>query len=90
MVDFGVMSTASEHIRPETLTMIEDRAMSLGLSVDEYLRRLLPGDVKELGLNGDDANREFEEDMVEFAEGTENRTPGKEPRSRDDIYFDHD
>ncbi|MFT3743942.1 MAG: hypothetical protein QM785_06560 [Pyrinomonadaceae bacterium] len=40
------MSTSIDQIRPETLEMIEAQATGLGLSVDEYLRNLLPRHVE--------------------------------------------
>lgn len=85
-----VMSTVSEYIKPETLSIIETQAKNLDLSVDEYLRRLLPKDVQELGLKPDAIESEFEDDMIEFAEGTANLVSSNGALSREDIYFDHD
>lgn len=80
------MNATLEQIRPETLTLIEAHAKHLGLSVDEYLRRLLP--MEELALKADDD--EFESDMAVFAEGAENLPEYKGTYSREDTYFDHD
>ena len=81
------MNTMIEQIKPETLAIIERQAKTFGLSVDEYLRNLLPKTVKESSLqNGD----EFETDMLAFAEGTENLSAYNGTYSREDIYFDHD
>lgn len=48
------MNTAIDQIKPETLELIEAQAEALGLSVDEYLRRLLPRHEKELALKADE------------------------------------
>jgi hypothetical protein len=74
------MNATLEQIRPETL--------SLGLSMDEYLRRLLPPE--ELALKADANDDEFEKDMTIFAEGAENLPAYNGTYSREDIYFDHD
>lgn len=47
------MNTALEQIKPETIALIEAQAETLGLSMDEYLRRLLPDHEKELALKAD-------------------------------------
>lgn len=41
-------------IKPETLVLLEKNAERFGLSVDEYLRSLLPKEEKELALKGED------------------------------------
>jgi hypothetical protein len=82
------MNATLEQIRPETLSLIEAHAKHLGLSVDEYLRRLLP--TEELALKADANNDEFESDMKVFAEGAENLPEYNGTYSREDIYFDHD
>ena len=38
------MKRTLEQIKPETISLIETNAAHSGLSVDEYLRRLLPTD----------------------------------------------
>jgi hypothetical protein len=79
------MSVNIEQIKPETLTIIERQAKVFGLSVDEYLRSLLPKIEKELPLaNGDE---EFEGDMLAFAEDTENLSNYNRTYSREDIYL---
>lgn len=83
------MSANIEQIKPETLTILEKQAKTFGLSIDEYLRSLLPKTEKELPL-AKDANDEFEADMIAFAEGTEKITNYDGTYSREDIYFDHD
>lgn len=80
------MNARIEKIKPETLAMIEKQANRSGLSVDDYLRSLLPKTEKELPLE----NGDFESDMIAFAEGTENLSGYNGTYSREDIYFDHD
>ena len=81
------MSTVSELLSEETLSLIETKARRLGLSLDDYLLRLLPADVKEVALRSGGQNDDFEADMAEFA----GRTAGlPQALSREDIYFDHD
>ena len=82
------MSVNIEQIKPETLTIIERQAKVFGLSVDEYLRSLLPKTEKELPLESGDG--EFEADMLAFAGGAENSSNYNGTYSREDIYFDHD
>lgn len=84
------MNTILEQIKPETLSLIETQAEHSGLSIDEYLRRLLPSNEQELALKPDAKNDEFENDMNVFAEGTENLSEYNGTYSREDIYFDHD
>ncbi|MDQ3749015.1 MAG: hypothetical protein M3367_08400, partial [Acidobacteriota bacterium] len=61
-----------------------------GLSVDDYLRRLLPTDEQELALKADVKDDEFEADMIAFAERTDDLPIYNGTYSREDIYFDHD
>lgn len=77
----------AKEIKSETLEILEKQAKIFGLSVDEYLRNLLPKTEKELPLSSGD---EFETDMIAFAEGTENLSNYNGTYSREDIYFDHD
>lgn len=84
------MNATLKDIKPETLTLIESQAKNLGLSVDEYLRGLLPADERELGLRPDTDNNEFEADMAAFAADSDD-SPGYDGTySREDIYVDHD
>jgi hypothetical protein len=80
------MNAALEQIKPETLATIEAQAKAAGLSVDEYLRNLLPQteDFKPAD------NEEFEADMLAFAEETKDLSTYNGTYSREDIYFDHD
>ena len=84
------MDPAIEHIRPETLAMIESRAEHLGISADEYIRGLLPPDEQEMALRSDDADDEFERDMAAFGEGVDIVPVYDGTYSREDIYADHD
>ena len=61
------------------------------LSVDEYLRSILPKSENDLGLKVDnDIEFEFESDMKLFAEETDDLPEYNGTFSREDIYFDHD
>ena len=82
------MSAEVEQIKRETLAILEKQAKTFGLSVDEYLRSLLPKTEKELPLEKDDDD--FEADMILFAEGTESLFGYNGTYSREDIYFDYD
>lgn len=84
------MNQTLEEIRPETIALIESQAKSLGMSVDKYLRGLLPANQLELGLGSDGADDDFENDMAAFAEAFDPVTSYNGTYSREDIYFDHD
>jgi hypothetical protein len=47
------MNATLEQIKPETLEILEKQAKIFGLSVDEYLRSLLPKTEQDLSLKGD-------------------------------------
>jgi hypothetical protein len=83
------MNSTLEEIKPETIALIEAQATSWGLSVDEYLRRLLPADELELGLRSDAADDDFESDMAAFAEVSDDSPAYNGTYPREDIYFDH-
>ena len=84
------MNSTLEQIKPETLALIEKQAEHLRISVDEYLRRLLPAQERELALSADSNDDEFEDDMIAFADGTEDLLAYNGTYSREDIYSDHD
>lgn len=84
------MNQTLEKVRPETIALIESQAKALGLSVDEYVRGLLPEGEFELGLRPDAADDEFERDMAAFVETSDGSPTYNGIYSRDDIYFDHD
>jgi anti-sigma-K factor RskA len=84
------MKSVTEHIKPETLALIRSQARRTGISVDEYVRGLLPGDEKELALRPTDADDDFETDMAAFAENKKDFSKYNGTYSRKDIYADHD
>ena len=61
------MNPTLEDIKPETLSLIESQAKYLGISVDEYLRRLLPA-TEPLGLKSEATDDDFERDIADFAD----------------------
>ena len=81
------MSVTTQQIKPETIALIERQAKTFGLSVDDYLRNLLPKNQNDLALKNDSPDGDFEADMLEFAENVETYQGSY---SREDIYFDHD
>jgi hypothetical protein len=85
MLKSTIMNATIEQIKTETLEIIEKQANIFGLSVDEYLRSLLPKTEKNLSLNGD-VNDEFEADMIAFAENSEGVANYNGTYSREDIY----
>ena len=87
------MNTTLEQVKPETIAIIELRARLTGLSVDDYLRSLLPADEKDMSLRSDSIDEEFEADMITFADEaneTKDLPAYNGTYSRKDIYFDHD
>lgn len=50
------MNATIDKIKAETLALIERQAQELGISIDEYLRRLVPGHEKELALKAEIPN----------------------------------
>lgn len=82
------MSAALEQLKPETIAILENQAKTFGLSLDEYIRSLLPKTGKSVKNGSKDD--EFEADMLAFSEGTENLSTHRGTYSREDIYFDHD
>ena len=60
----AVMNTTLEKIKPETVALIEANAERFGLSVDDYLRVLLPKDEKNVALKADD-NRQTNNESPE-------------------------
>jgi hypothetical protein len=83
------MNSTIEQIKPETLALIAEQAYQLDLSIDEYLRRLLPVNDNDLSLRSGADEQEFETDMLAFAEDTTSSLY-QGSYSREDIYFDHD
>ena len=56
------MNTTLEQVKPETLAIIEANAERFGLSVDDYLRSLLPNKEKEISLEADEQTGESAEE----------------------------
>lgn len=83
------MNTLIEQVKPETLAIIEAQAKRLGMSIDSYLRTILPATNSELALAGDAQTEDFEQDMAMFAETSEPTSNYDGNYSREDIYFDH-
>lgn len=83
------MSPVFKNISPETLELIQEGADHLGISPDEYLRRLLPSE-QELALKADASDDEFEADMKTFGQPTETSINYTGSYSRADIYEDRD
>src|SRR5687768_18303988 len=80
------MNAITEQIKPETLALIEQRAKTFGMSVDEYLESILPRGENDLSLKPEENEADFETDMNEFAEETDKSYKGN--YSCEDIYFD--
>lgn len=83
------MSTTLKTISPETLRLFEEQARNQGISPDGYLRQLLAATGEELALKPVVTDEEFEQDMSDFAEGTEDLPTYNGTYSREDIYLDH-
>jgi hypothetical protein len=79
------MSAILEDISKETAEALAAQARAKGLSVDDYLRKLLG-----VAQHGSPVStvEEFETDMNALAE--KNLPPLPENFSREDIYFEHD
>lgn len=84
------MNQTLKEIQPETIDLIASQANAMGLSVDQYLRGLLPADELELGLKADATIDEFESDMSAFAETFDRPLHYNGSYSREDIYSGHD
>jgi len=90
-------ATLQEQIAPEIVQALVAQATTSGLSVNEYLRRLLglTNATQPARDEGPDALTDasidaFMADMEALAEGTEHLPPSTITYSREDIYFDHD
>ncbi|MGI8670858.1 MAG: hypothetical protein ACR2J3_13590 [Aridibacter sp.] len=62
------MNSTIEQVRPETLAIIEANAKGIGLSVDEYLRSLLPESEQELALKSGGGESSDENEPAEQCE----------------------
>lgn len=94
------MSAVFDQIAPETVQVLVQQASASGLSLNDYLQRLLGlknGQAEDLSLAGfSDAATPAENlaafmaDMEALAEGTADLPAAPPTYSRADIYFDHD
>ncbi len=94
------MRAVLDQIAPETVQVLVQQATASGLSLNEYLQKLLGlknGQPNDLSLAGfaDDTGpvkdlAAFMADMEALAEGTEHLPATPLTYSRADIYFDHD
>ncbi len=87
------MSQVLEEIKPETAEKLAAEAEARGLSIDEYLKSLLPpesnpqnGGKRPNEMSVAEINRVLDE----LSEGTEHLPPLPSNFSREDIYSDHD
>ena len=84
------MANVVKEISPEILDIVAKEAGRTGLSVDEYLLRLMPKAAGELALEPLASDAEFEADMMSLGEETTTNGSYNGTYSREDIYFDHD
>ncbi len=73
----------------KTISLLESYAKRSGMSVDDYVRSLLPAET-DLGLAANGSAYDFDIDMESFAETTEAMPSYNGSYSRDDIYAEHD
>ena len=78
-----------EQIAPEIVQALITQATASGLSVNDYLARLL-GLPNEIRPTDDESLDAFMTDLEALAEGTKHLPPSTITYSRKDIYFDHD
>jgi len=88
------MSVTLGDISVTTARVLIDQAAANGLTVEEYLQRLLgiaseaPQAIRD--TNSDEYVNAFMADMEILAEGTDHLPSSLITYSREDIYFDHD
>ncbi len=56
------MNTTLDQVKPETIELIESNARRFGLSVDDYLRSLLPKDEQNLALKAEEITNDSSEE----------------------------
>lgn len=86
------MNAVSPELAPEIVQTLNIQAEANGLSVNDYLRRLLGvinGSLATPSAKGDSVKM-FMDDMEILAEGTNHLPASSLTYSREDIYFDHD
>ena len=88
------MDIILEAISPTTARVLIAQATASGLTVEEYLQRLLgiPTEAPQAALDTtpDERMHAFMADMEALAEETDQPPPSPITYSREDIYFDHD
>lgn len=85
----ALMTPAPEQITPETVALIASLAKASGLSVDDYLRRIL-AEAGQTQRQAEPLNlAELDRLLDELSEGTEHIAPLPANFSRADIYGDH-
>lgn len=94
------MSAVLDQIAPETVKVLVQQAAASGLTLNDYLQKLLGlrnGKAEDLSLTGFPGEATpaenlaaFMADMEALAEGTEDLPTTPLTYSRADIYFDHD
>ncbi len=82
-------SVMNKALSPEIISLLETYARHSGMSVDDYVRSLLPSET-DLGLAANGSADDFDADMESFSELAEPFTPYNGSYSRDDIYAEHD
>lgn len=75
-------------ISPETVSLVESYAKHSGMTVEEYVRSLLPAET-DLGLAANGSGADFDSDMDSFAEAAEDLPIYQGSYSREEIYADH-
>lgn len=85
------MNPVLEEIKPETAERLAALAKEKGVSVDEYLRSLLPGaNGAEAAAEAEMSPAEIDRILDELAAIAGDITPLPRDFSREDIYSDHD
>jgi hypothetical protein len=84
-----IMDPRLEHLRPETVDKLAQKAQAEGLSLDTYLNTLL-GLLNEGTALAEMSEAEFDAFVEDFSRGSEHLPPLPPDFSRADIYTDHD
>jgi len=82
-----LMSSVLE-VSQETAVLIESYARHAGVSVEEYIRALMPSS-GDLGLRANDIEADFDVDMASLADDSAQDFAYSGSYSREDIYADH-
>ena len=84
------MDNVGKKISPAILDVVVNEAGRIGLSVDEYILRLMPKAAGELALEPLASDKEFEADMFTLADEAPANESYHGIYSREDIYYEHD